>query len=122
MFPSESTANVAVSALNPASLSAGANNGTWIDVRNYHGNLVFNVQLGAVTGSVVVKVQDATDGSGTGSADISGVTTASLNTANSTTSLVMDARKSRGWVRVVATVTTGPIVMGVTMVARQKTA
>ena len=121
MFPSESTANTAVSAINPASLSAGANNGGWIDVRNYVGNLVFNVQLGAVTGSVIVKVQDATDGSGTSSGDVTGITTASLNTANSTTQLVMDSRKSRGWVRAVATVTTGPIVMGVTMVARPKT-
>jgi hypothetical protein len=121
MFPSESTANTAVSAINPASLSAGAANGGWIDMRNYDGNLVFNVQLGAVTGSVVVKVQDATDSGGTGVADISGVATASLNTANSTTQLVMDSRKARGWVRAVATVTTGPIVMGVTMVGRPKT-
>lgn len=122
MLGGESTAATASSALNAASLSAGANNGNWIDCRNYQGDLVFVITIGAVTGSVIVKLQDATDGSGTGSADISGATTASLNTANSVTKLILPAAKGRGWVRPVATVTTGPIVMGVALLSRPNTA
>lgn len=121
MLGNESTAATAVSAINAASLSAGANNGGWIDTRNFQGDLMFTVLLGAVTGSVIVKLQDATDGSGTGSADVSGFATASLNTANSATKLIMPSTKSRGWVRAVATVTTGPILTAVAMHARPGT-
>jgi hypothetical protein len=82
---------------------------------------VFNVQLGSVTGNVVVKVQDATDISGTGANDISGATTGTLTTANSVTQLLLEQGKTRGFVRAVATVTTGPILTGVTLVARRRT-
>jgi hypothetical protein len=121
MLGNESTAATATSAINAASLSAGANNGGWIDTRNYQGDLLFTVLLGSVTGSVIVKIQDATDGSGTGSADVSGFATASLNTPNSATKLIMPSSKSRGWVRAVATVTTGPILTAVAMHARPST-
>jgi acetyl-CoA carboxylase beta subunit len=67
------------------------------------------IALGAVTGSVVVKLQDATDGSGTGAADLAGATTASLSTANSAAKIVAKAGANRGFIRVVATVTTGPV-------------
>ncbi len=121
MLGAEAHAATPTSAINTASLSAGANNGGWIDTRNYEGDLLFVVNVGAVTGNVVVKIQDATDGSGTGSGDISGVTTASLSTANTATKLIMDARKSRGWVRAVATVTTGPVLTSVALLARPNT-
>jgi hypothetical protein len=96
--------------LSPASYAAGANNGAWVDVRAVKGELFVPIHVGAVTGSVVFKLQDATDGSGTGAADLSpAVATASINTANSTAKLVVDGRVIRSHVRVVATVTTGPV-------------
>lgn len=98
--------------INPASLSAGANNGGYVDISSAEGEVVIMIPVGAVTGSVVVKVQDADDTGGTGVADLAGVTTAAYNTANSFTKLVFPASSARKAVRVVATVTTGPIVMG----------
>lgn len=98
--------------VNPASLSAGASNGSYVDISAAEGEVVILIPVGAVTGSVVVKVQDADDTGGTGVADLSGVTTASYNTANSVTKLSFPASSARKAVRVVATVTTGPIVMG----------
>jgi len=93
--------------LSPASYAAGANNGSWVDVRTIEGQIVIPITIGAVTGSVILSVQDATDGSGTGAAALSpAVATAS---ANSTARLVVPAGSVRGWVRVVATVTTGPV-------------
>ena len=121
MLGAEGPAASVTSAINTASLSAGANNGGWIDTRNFQGDLVWVINLGAVTGSCIVRVQDATDGSGTGSADISGVVTASLSAANTATKLTMDSRKSRGWVRLVCTVTTGPILTSAVLLARPGT-
>lgn len=95
--------------INAQSMAAGTVNGAWVSTTNATGEVVVPISIGAVTGSVVFKVQDATDTSGTGAADLSGVTTASLNTANSTAKLVFPSNSARGAVRVVATVTTGPI-------------
>jgi hypothetical protein len=121
MLGNEATACSATLALNTASLSAGANNGTWLAVSDYEGDLLFDIAQGATTGSVVVKITDATDGSGTGVGDVTGATTGSLATANTATKIVVPASKCRSHVRVVATVTTGPVLLGVTLVARPKT-
>jgi hypothetical protein len=98
--------------INPASLSAGANNGGYVDISGAEGEVLVLIPVGAVTGSVVVKVQDADDTGGTNVADLAGVTTVSYSTANSVTKLSFPASSARKAVRVVATVTTGPIVMG----------
>lgn len=121
MLGAESTAASVTTAINTASLSAGANNGGWVDTRNFQGDLVWVINLGAVTGSCIVKVQDATDSGGTGSADVSGFVTASLTAANTATKLVMPAVKSRGFVRLVSTVTTGPILTSAVLLARPNT-
>lgn len=98
--------------INPASLGAGAANGSYVDISSAEGEVVVYIPVGAVTGSVVVKVQDADNTSGTGVADLTGVTTGSYNTANSVTKLVFPSSSARKAIRVVATVTTGPVVMG----------
>lgn len=95
--------------LNPASHAAGTVNGAYVDISQAEGEVVIPIAIGAVTGSVVIKVQDADDTSGTNVADLSGVATASLNTANSTAKLSFPASSARKAVRVVATVTTGPV-------------
>lgn len=121
MLGAEGSAAQIANAINAASLGAGANNGGWIDTRNMKGDLVFVINLGAVTGSCIVKVQDATDGGGTGSADVAGYATAALSADNTPTKLIMPASKSRGWVRLVSTVTTGPILMSAVLIARPNT-
>jgi hypothetical protein len=98
--------------LNPASYAAGANNGSWVDITKVKGEAMVPYTIGALTGSVIIKVQDATDIAGTGSADLTGVVTAALSVANSAGSLRVPANNHRGFVRVVATVTTGPIFIG----------
>jgi hypothetical protein len=121
MLGNEAQACTATLALNTASLSAGANNGTWLAVSDYEGDLLFDIAQGATTGSVIVKITDATDGSGTGVADVTGAVTGTLSTANTATKIVVPASKVRSHVRVVATVTTGPVLLGVTLLARPKT-
>lgn len=122
MLQNEASANTGAEALRSTSFSAGANNGPWIDVKGYEGMLAFYVNVGALTGSVVFKLQDATDGSGTGAADISpAVASASLSAAGDTTMLLLDKRKVRSHVRLVATVTTGPALCAGVLVARNKT-
>lgn len=97
-------------ALPPASYAAGVNNGPWIDIRTIEGQIVIPINVGAVTGSVVFSLSDASDGSGTGAAPLSpAVATASISTANSAAKLVVNNSAVRGWLRVVATVTTGPV-------------
>lgn len=123
MLSSESNASTDVEALRATSFSAGANNGPWIPVSGREGNLKFTYNVGAITGSVIFKLQDATDGSGSGAADLSpAVASASVNTAGTTGSLYVDKRKIRSHVRFVATVTTGPAVIAAVMTARDKTA
>lgn len=120
MLGYQASAIAPVTALAPASYAAGANNGGWIDARAYEGELLFDIQVGAVTGNATFRIQDATDGSGTGAADIPGATTAAITTANSAHKLVVPAGLPRGWVRVVNTVVTGPVLASVALLAHPK--
>ncbi len=96
--------------LSAASYAAGANHGPWVDVRAVEGQIVVLLVVGAVAGNVTFSLQDATDGSGTGAAALSpAVATAAINTANSAHKLVVPAGSVRGWIRIVATVVTGPV-------------
>jgi hypothetical protein len=109
MMGSQASAAASANSLNAASYSAGANNGAWMDVTKWCGEGLVSLNIGAVTGSVVFKVQDATDISGTGAADIANVVTGTLSTPNTAAKLVFNVDQCRGFVRVVATVTTGPV-------------
>lgn len=122
MLGNEAQATSKTEALRATSWTAGANNGPWIPVANLEGDLCFNYNIGAVTGSVVFSLEDATDGSGTGAAALSpAVATASLSTAGATGALIVQKKKIRSHVRLVATVTTGPILASVILTARPKT-
>jgi hypothetical protein len=120
MMHSQGTAAAVAQALAPASYAAGANNGPWIDCRADEGEIVFDIGIGAVTGSTVVKVQDATDGAGAGVADLATFTTASISSANSVAKIVVPAGAHRGFLRLVATVTTGPVFHGANKLAHPK--
>lgn len=118
---SESIAASKVEALRAISLAAGANNGPYIDVRNFEGDLVFAYNVGAVTGSVIFKVQDATDIGGTAVADVTGAASASISTAGTTGAIILNKETTRGFVRFVATVVTGPILGAGILLSRPKT-
>lgn len=120
MLANQAQACEIVQMLPAASRSAGAANGSWVAASKYEGDLVFLVNTGAITGSVIVKVEDATDGSGTGVADITDAVTASISSANTVAKIIVPATKARSHVRVTATVTTGPVLVGVSLLAHPK--
>lgn len=110
----------AVSAANTAAATSA-----WIDARAYEGDLVFVLDTGIVSaGNIVWTVEDATDGAGAGAATIAfnegaatTVTTANDPLAQKRT---VNAGACRGWVRCVGTITTGPVLVSVTMLAHPK--
>jgi len=123
MFSGEAFAAANIEALRSTSWAVGANNGPFIDVSQYEGDLKFVFNCGAITGSVIFKLQDATDSGGTGVADLSpAVASASITAAGTTQALIVDKRKIRSHVRFVATVTTGPVLAAAVLQSRQKTA
>jgi hypothetical protein len=106
---------VVVLSAKSAADTAAATSG-WIDVRNYKGDLCFIVQTGAVTGSVAGKIQSATDSGGTGAADIPGATFTSVTQADKVAKLTLPTTVAP-FVRYVGTVTTGPVLISVILLA-----
>jgi hypothetical protein len=121
MLHSEAYAATPAEALRATSWSAGANNGPWLPVAKLEGLLAFFYNCGAITGNVVFKLQDATDGSGTGAADLSpAVASATITTAGTSGVLTAPKSKIRSHVRLVATVTTGPVLAAAVLACRDK--
>ena len=103
--------------------TAAATSG-WIDVRTYEGDIAFIQATGVVTaGTLVGKIQDATDNSGTGAADLTGIAFTSVGTAtdNDAQKVFIRASSTRGFIRYVGTIVTGPALVGVSMLARTDT-
>lgn len=121
MLNNEASAVTAVAMINPVSAAntAAATSG-WIDVRQFEGDIAITQHIGAVTGSIAGRIQDATDGSGTGAADVPGATFTSVSAANNVQEIPVSANAVRGWIRYIGTVTTGPALTAVSMLARSK--
>jgi hypothetical protein len=98
------------SAANTAAATSG-----WIDVRQYIGDVEFEIATGAISaGSISWDIQDATDNAGSGSASIAaslaeGATF--VNTANQVQKKSIKAHSTRGFVRVIGTIVTGPVLV-----------
>src|SRR5882672_1428556 len=107
MLGNEATASTKTQMLPAASRGAGAANGAYLDVSQFEGDLCFVFNTGAVTGSVAYKVQDADDTGGTNVADVAGATLAGVQNADG--AIVIRKSAIRKAVRVVATVTGGPV-------------
>lgn len=101
----------AVSAANTAAATSG-----WIDVRPYKGKLKFIVNTGTITGTLAGKLQSASDSGGTGSADITGATHTNVTTASQVRTIVIPATTAP-YIKYVGTVTTGPVLVSVTLEA-----
>lgn len=105
-----------VSAANTAAATSA-----WFDVRSYEGDLLFVNQVGALTGSITWTIEDATDGSGTGAAGITPNEGAyAAGAANQVQKRTLAKRATRGFVRVVGTIVTGPALVAASMHATPK--
>jgi hypothetical protein len=85
----------------------------WIDVRQHEGDIMFTTNVGAGTGTMTPSVEDATDGSGTGAAAITPTQGAFAAGFNSAQQRTIPAKATRGFVRVVGTIATGPCLIGI---------
>lgn len=93
-----------VSAANTAAATSG-----WIDARDAEGDIMFTVQVGALTGSITWTVESASDAGGTGAAAITPVDGAfTAGAANQTQKRNLNASSIQGFVRCVGTIVTGP--------------
>lgn len=102
----------AISAANTAAATSG-----WVDAREYEGDIQIVVNTGAITGTCTLTVNHASDGSGTGSAGITpneGAPTA-ISTANQIREFTIPANAIQGWVQLVGTVVTGPVLISATL-------
>lgn len=110
MLGNQGQAATAVKLLDPVSAAATVNaTSGWVDVRGSEGDLVFTVQVGALTGSITWTIEDATDGSGTGNAGVTPIEGAfAAGAANQIQKRTVKANATRGFVRVVGTIVTGP--------------
>ncbi|MEY2654032.1 MAG: hypothetical protein RLZZ524_1060 [Pseudomonadota bacterium] len=117
MISNDATAATVVSVLPAVSAAdtAAATSG-WIDCRKYKGKLKFIINSGTITGSTAGKLQGADDAGGTNAADITGATHTAISTASQVRTIVIRATE-RPFVKYVGTVTTGPILISVTLEA-----
>lgn len=113
--------NLANIAANTATLT-----GAYVDCRQYEGDIVIIQEVGVVSGTSPTldgKIQSATDGAGTGVADVTGATFTQVVASNSKIKIVISANAIQGFIRYVGTITgTAPsFTLGVTALSRPKT-
>lgn len=126
MLNNEGQAASVVTMLAPGDkANTAAATGGWIDVRNYEGDLTLVVMVGTVSaGQIVPSFQDATDGSGTGAAAITPNEGALITVTTANDPLIqkstINRRATRGWIRFLGTITTGPVECGAALLARPK--
>jgi len=105
--------------------NTAAATGSWTDVRFKEGDLDIIVLVGVVTaGSVAIVIQDATDDQGAGAATKTpneGAWT-TVTTANDPMiqKRTINAKSTRGYIRVLGTVTTGPVAISASLQAHPK--
>ena len=82
-------------------------------------DFVLMQQIGAVTGSITGKMQDSPDGT-TDWQDVTGATFTQVSSANNVQSLGWKASNTRGYIRYVGTIATGPAITSVTLLGLKK--
>jgi hypothetical protein len=107
----------AVSAANTAAATS-----SYIDVREYEGDIQIMINTGAITGSNTITFDTATDSGGTGS---TGITpnegaVAVINTANQIRECTINANATLGFLRIVGTIVTGPNLISATLQGHPK--
>lgn len=122
MLNNEGQAATAVILLDPVSAAATVNaTSGWVDVRAAEGDLVFTLQVGALTGSITWTIEHASDGAGTGAAGITPNEGAfAAGAANQIQKRTVNAGAVAGWVRCVGTIVTGPALVAANVKYRPK--
>jgi hypothetical protein len=122
MLGNQGQAASIVKLLDPASAAnTAAATSAWIDARAYEGDIVFKVQVGALTGSITWTIEHATDGAGAGAASITPNEGAfAAGAANQIQKRTVNASAIGGWVRCVGTIVTGPALVAACFMAHPK--
>lgn len=122
MLANQGQASASIILLNPVSAAATANaTSAWVDVKAHEGDLVFSQHIGALTGSLTWTIEDATDGAGTGAAGIVPNEGAfAAGAANQLQKRTVNAGATRGFVRCVGTIVTGPALVAASIIAHPK--
>lgn len=113
MLANSGQAAKVVKMLDPVSAAATANaTSGWIDVNEAEGDLEFIAQVGALTGSITWTIEDATSAAGAGAAGITPNEGAfAAGAANQVQKRTINASAVRGWVRIIGTIVTGPVLV-----------
>jgi uncharacterized protein (DUF2141 family) len=109
-------ASAAFSLLAPVSAAATANAtgaGVSLIASDYEGSIEITQSVGAVTGSITGQIEDSADGS-TGWAALTDAAFTVVSAANNVQRIRIGAQATRGWIRYVGTIVTGPAVVSVT--------
>ena len=124
MLANQAQASTCTSILTPASAAdTAAATSAWVSIADYEGFLAVTSQVGAVTaGSIAGKLRHADDDSGTNAADITGATFTTVTTSNDpkTEKISVAVNGLKPYIQYVGTVTTGPAVVGVSMLGTKK--
>jgi len=106
-----------VSAANTAAATS-----SYIDCREYEGDIQVIVNTGAITGTCTLTYEHASDSGGTGSAAITPNegAPAVINSANQIREVTIPANAIQGYLRVVGTVVTGPVLISATLQGHPK--
>jgi len=93
-------------------------------VRKYEGDLVIVQSAGILTGTLTPTIEDATDGAGAGAAAMTpnegAFTVVTTSNDPMQEKRTIPAGSTRGWIRYVGTIVTGPALIGVTLLAHPK--
>jgi len=123
MLSNQGQAAEVVKILDPVSAAATVNaTSGWVDVRKYEGDIIIVAQVGALTGTIAWTVEDATDGAGAGGAGFTGLLEGAFGavTANNIQKRTIRARSTRGFIRIVGTIVTGPSLVAVKLLGHPK--
>lgn len=110
-YPTASTTFALSNAASQASTVTGS--AVQLTASDYEGRIEITQNIGAVTGSITGKIQDSADGS-TGWADVAGATFTAVSSANNTQRISLSPGETRGYIRYVGTIVTGPALVAVT--------
>ena len=116
-FPGNATVTMVLSPVSAANTAAAT--GVGVDLLDYEGPVVITQHCGLGTGTLVGKIQDSADNSSF--ADVTGLDFTSKTTAVAIEKLVVQSKQVRRYIKYVGTVTTGPQIVGVSMVGVKKT-
>lgn len=105
--------------------NTAAATGSWVDVSAYEGEITVTIHVGVVTaGSVALVIQGATDDQGTGAGTLTPNEGAWTTVTTSNDPLIQkrtfDAKGTGGFIRILGTVTTGPVQISASFLAHPK--